>query len=99
MRNVWLALFVLGGPLGCAYRGPTSTAVAAAHVQWSRQGHDDAYRCDASGQRIGRRRFAVSCAARTTYVTCLMKCCVALSGNSVLAEVPGENPTVCDERR
>jgi hypothetical protein len=97
MKNGWHALLLITA-WGCTYHGPTQTVVAAAHVQWSRQGHGDAFRCAAGIERLGRHKFAVSCGARTTYVSCVATCCVALSDRAGLAKVAGENPMVCDDR-
>ncbi len=104
MKPLLLAsLFITFTLAACAYRGCPRTAVEAAHVQWSRQGRPEAFRCQAIASKIDSRKFEVVCGEVRTYVLCwsssLSACCTALSGPSPWDRVSGEDPTVCEDRR
>jgi hypothetical protein len=104
MKSIWLVFLVVMPALAaCAYGGCPSTAIEAAHVQWSRQGRPEAFRCQATASKISGSKFEVACGEVKTYVSCwstsASACCVALSGPGVWDHVSGENPTVCEDRR
>jgi hypothetical protein len=88
---------------GCHYQGPPQTAIEAAHVQWSREGQPEAFRCHAQARRTGKDTFDVSCGATLkTHVWCTSSrtssCCIVVIGKSIWQQASGDAPRVCAER-